>query len=67
MSANGEQIREGLDMMKQKIKDFVLGLGVDDAGVAAVSSYNSPRSPQIESIFPEAKSIIVLAYRGDDE
>jgi len=48
---------------KERIRDFVLGLGVDDVGMAAVSSYNSPRSPKMESIFPEAKSMIVLAYK----
>lgn len=55
--------QEELGEMKERIKDFVLGLGVDDVGMAAVSSYNSPRSPKIESIFPEAKSIIVLTYK----
>ncbi len=49
--------------MKERIKDFVLELGVDDIGFASVPDYHSPRSPQVESIMPGAKSIIVLAYR----
>lgn len=51
------------EQAEERIKDFVLGLGVDDVGIAAVSGYNSPMSPKMESIFPEAKSIIVLAYK----
>jgi epoxyqueuosine reductase QueG len=49
--------------MKDKIKDFVLGLGVDDVGIAAVKDYKSPRSPDLQTIFPGAKSLVVLAYR----
>lgn len=48
---------------KERVKEFVRGLEVDDVGIAAVSAYNSPRSPKLAEIFPEAKSIIVLAYR----
>jgi epoxyqueuosine reductase QueG len=48
--------------MKDAIRKFVLDLGVDDVGFAAVSDYQSPRSPAIESLFPGAKSIIVLAF-----
>lgn len=48
---------------RERIKDFVLGLGADDVGIAAVSNYNSPRSPKIATIFPGTKSIIVLAYK----
>jgi epoxyqueuosine reductase QueG len=49
--------------MKRKIREFVLGMGVDDIGFAAVSDYNSPRSPMIETIFPDAKTIVVMAYK----
>ena len=49
--------------MKEKIKEFVLGLGVDDVGIAAVKDYKSPRSPDLQSIFPGAKSLVVLAYK----
>ncbi len=63
MSAINEKIMDELVEMKERIKDFVLGLGVDDVGIGAVSNYNSPRSTRLESIFPEAKSMIVLAYK----
>jgi epoxyqueuosine reductase QueG len=49
--------------MKQSIKEFALNLGIDDVGFAAVSDYDSPRSPKIENISPDIKSIIVLAYK----
>jgi len=49
--------------MKKRIKEFALNLGVDDVGVAAVADYQSPRSPKIDTIFPAAKSIIVMAYK----
>lgn len=49
--------------MKAKIRDFVLAMGVDDVGFAAVTDYNSPRSPKLETIFPGAKSMVVMAYK----
>jgi len=49
--------------MKEKIKEFVLSLGVDDVGVADIKDYQSPRSPDIQTIFPKAKSLVVLAHK----
>jgi epoxyqueuosine reductase QueG len=49
--------------MKEKIKEFVLGMGVDDVGIASVKDYKSPKSPDLENIFPGAKSFVVLAYK----
>ncbi len=49
--------------MKEKIKEFVLSLGIDDVGIASVKHYISPRSPDLQSIFPGAKSLVVLAYK----
>lgn len=49
--------------MKKKIKDFARHIGADDVGVAAISDYRSPRSPDIAKLFPEARSMVVLAYR----
>ncbi len=49
--------------MKNKIRKFVLDQGIDDVGFAAVSDYNSPQSPKIETIFPEAKSIVVACVK----
>lgn len=49
--------------MKEKIREFIKGLDVDDVGFAAAAAYQSPRSPRLESLFPGARSIIVTAYR----
>jgi epoxyqueuosine reductase len=49
--------------MKGKIKKFVLDLGVDDVGFGSVSDYDSPLSPKIETIFPKAKTLIVMAFK----
>lgn len=49
--------------MKESIRGFILGLGVDDVGFAAVDDYRSPQSPAIESLFPGARSMIVMAFR----
>ena len=49
--------------MKGKIKEFALGLGIDDVGIASAKDYKSPKSPGLESIFPGAKSLVVLAYK----
>ncbi len=52
--------------MRERIRSFVSGLEIDDVGFAAVSDYRSPMSPSIESIFPGARSIVVLAYKELD-
>src|SRR4030042_3854314 len=49
--------------MKEKIKEFILSLGADDVGIASVKDYKSPRSPDLQTIFPGAKSLVVLAYK----
>ncbi|MDA8233639.1 MAG: 4Fe-4S binding protein [Clostridia bacterium] len=49
--------------MKDRIRDYVLGLGVDDVGFAAVADYHSVRSPQLTTIFSAAKSMVVLAHK----
>jgi len=51
------------EAVKQDIKDFALQLGVDDAGFAAVAEYNSPLTPALDTIFPQARTLIVMAYR----
>lgn len=51
------------DDLKESIRKFVLGLGVEDVGFAAVRDYRSPKSPAIESLFPGATSMVVLAYK----
>ena len=49
--------------MEQAIRTFALDLGVDDVGFASALAYDSPRSYPITRLMPEAKSIIVLAFR----
>jgi len=49
--------------MKNKIKEFAIAMGVDDVGIAAVKDYKSSRSPDLQTIFPGAKSMVVLAYK----
>lgn len=49
--------------MKEKLKEFALGLGVDDVGVASAADYKSPLSPPLEAILPGAKSLVVMAYK----
>ncbi|QXE89504.1 4Fe-4S binding protein [Geomonas subterranea] len=49
--------------MKERIRDLALGWGVDDVGFASVCDYRSPNSPSIESLFPGARSMIVMAFR----
>ena len=49
--------------MKERIKNFGLSLGIEDVGIANVKDYKSPRSPDLQSIFPGAKSLVVLAHK----
>jgi hypothetical protein len=48
--------------IKGKIGSYVMDLGVDDVGFANIADY-CPPSFNLESIFPEAQSIIVLAFK----
>jgi len=49
--------------VKDKIKSYVLSQGADDVGFGAVADYKSPLSPPVESIFPGAKTMIVVACK----
>lgn len=49
--------------MKESIRGLLMGWGVDDVGFAAVCDYRSPKSPSIESLFPGARSMIVMAFQ----
>jgi len=51
------------DDVKERAGEFARSLGVEDFGVAAASDYRSPRSPELSSIFPGVKSLVVLAYK----
>lgn len=48
---------------KERVKDFARELGVDDVGIAAASAYESPKSPELKSLFPGVSSMVVLAYK----
>ncbi|MDR3560032.1 MAG: 4Fe-4S binding protein [Negativicutes bacterium] len=49
--------------MEREIREFILSLGIDDVGFARVADYNSPKSFEIVKFLPDAKSIIVLAFK----
>jgi epoxyqueuosine reductase len=49
--------------LEKTIRDFIINLGVDDVGFANVADYKSPKSYEITKFLPDAKSIIVLAYK----
>jgi len=49
--------------MKEVIRGLAMGWGVDDVGFASVCDYRSPNSPSIESLFPGARTIIVMAFQ----
>jgi epoxyqueuosine reductase len=51
------------DAKKEKVRDFAMGLGVDDVGFASTAGYDSPRSPELVTVFPDAASLVVLAYK----
>ncbi|WP_373657631.1 Epoxyqueuosine reductase [Sporomusa acidovorans DSM 3132] len=49
--------------MEEQIRKYILDLGVDDIGFACAQDYHSPKSYKITKFLPDAKSIIVLAYK----
>src|SRR5512145_1370706 len=49
--------------MKESIRNLAMGWGVDDVGFASVCDYRSPNSPAIESLFPGARTMIVMAFQ----
>jgi epoxyqueuosine reductase len=49
--------------MEKTIREFILGAGADDVGFAAALTYNSPKSYPVTKFLPDAKSIIVLAFK----
>lgn len=63
MKEKTESSRTGI---KKKIKNYAEEMGVDDTGFASVQNYKSPNSVPIKELFPEAKTIIVLAFQQID-
>jgi len=53
----------GTEEIKKKIKQFVMNMGVDDVGIANAVDYVSHQSPKIETVFPEAKSLVITAFK----
>jgi len=53
----------GFEEIKSKVKEHLLNLGVDDIGFANVADYSSPKSPPIQTLFPQAKSMVVMAFK----
>jgi epoxyqueuosine reductase len=49
--------------METAIKEFALTLGIDDVGFALACDYHNPKSYPITQFLPEAKSILVLAFK----
>jgi ferredoxin len=49
--------------LKEKIKSYALSLGVDDVGFGVAADYKSKLSPGLETIFPKAKSLVVMAFK----
>lgn len=49
--------------MKECIRGLAMGWGIDDVGFASVCDYRSPNSPSIESLFPGARTMIVMAFQ----
>jgi epoxyqueuosine reductase QueG len=53
-------------MIKEKIRKYILDLGVDDVGFAKVEDYQSPKSYPVGNFLPGAKTIISLAFQELD-
>lgn len=53
-------------MIKEEIREYGYSLGIDVVGFASVQDYKSERSPDLKSILPKAKSIVVLGHRMID-
>lgn len=52
--------------MKERITEYILGLGVDDVGFAKVEDYDSPKSYPLTRFLPNAKTIISLVFQELD-
>jgi epoxyqueuosine reductase QueG len=52
-----------LGAAKEKITTYMRSAGVDAVGFANLRDYHSPKSPVVTDFFPQARSIIVLAYK----
>lgn len=48
---------------EERVKELARASGADDVGIARVEDYSSPVSPDIASVFPSARSLVVMAFR----
>lgn len=52
-----------MSVTKTDIRDLARSAGADYVGFARASDYQSPQSPELSSIFPGVRSLVVMAYR----
>lgn len=52
--------------LKERIMNYAKEAGVDDIGFASLENYKSPNTAPIKEIFPQAKTIVVLAFQQLD-
>jgi epoxyqueuosine reductase QueG len=52
--------------MKEEIRKYILGLGADVAGFAAIEDYQAKRCPDPKTILPGVRSMAVAGYREID-
>lgn len=52
--------------MKKEIIKYAKDIGADDIGFASVKNYKSPNTPPIVEIYPQVKTIMVLAFQQLD-
>ena len=52
--------------MKNKIRGYALKLEADIVGFAAAMDYSSKQSPELKSILPTVRSLVVPGYRELD-
>ncbi len=52
--------------IKEEIRKYGRELGANALGFASLESYRSPKSPNLNTILPNARSLIVFGYREID-
>jgi hypothetical protein len=52
--------------MEEEIRKYGRELGADTVGFASVENYRSPKSPDLKTILPNARSLVVFGYREVD-
>ncbi len=62
------RIRIGEEKLaKEKFREFVLSLGMDDVGFVSAVDFKSPQSPALSGILPGVKILVVMAYNVLDK